>query len=102
MEDRCIVCGDVIPEGRQICLKCESITEEEAVEKLGWYSSTNGCGWCTDAEHRRAKRLGVRALKAQIKLKEYIERINQPEYNEVVWKKDEVVMLLQELLADRS
>ena len=23
MEDRCIVCGAVIPEGRQICLMCE-------------------------------------------------------------------------------
>lgn len=21
--DRCIVCGDIVPEGRQICLNCE-------------------------------------------------------------------------------
>lgn len=21
--DRCVCCGDVIPEGRQVCLKCE-------------------------------------------------------------------------------
>ena len=23
MEDRCIVCGEIIPEGRMICLQCE-------------------------------------------------------------------------------
>lgn len=23
MEDRCIVCGEVVPEGRQVCPKCE-------------------------------------------------------------------------------
>lgn len=41
----------------------------------------------------------VDALNTRIKLKEYIERINQPEYNDIVWKKDEVVLLLQELVA---
>ena len=46
-----------------------------------------------------ARELAINALKAQIKLKEYIERINQPEYQNVVWKKDEVVLLLQELVA---
>lgn len=29
MEDRCIVCGDIIPEGRQICLKCEGMTNHK-------------------------------------------------------------------------
>jgi len=42
----------------------------------------------------------LKALEAQIKLKEYIERINQPEYDGVAWKKDEVVLLLKELLAE--
>lgn len=23
MEDRCVCCGEVVPEGRQICLTCE-------------------------------------------------------------------------------
>ena len=23
MEDRCIVCGELIPEGRQVCPRCE-------------------------------------------------------------------------------
>ena len=46
-----------------------------------------------------ASKLAIKALEAQIRLKEYIERINQPEYKNVVWKKDEVVLLLQELVA---
>ena len=44
--------------------------------------------------------MAIRSLKAQTKLKEYVERINQPEYNDIVWKKDEVVLLLQELVAE--
>lgn len=47
-----------------------------------------------------AYEVAASALKAQIKLKEYIERLNQPEYNGIVWKKDEVVLLLKELLAE--
>ena len=23
MENRCVICGEIIPEGRQICLNCE-------------------------------------------------------------------------------
>jgi predicted nucleic acid-binding Zn ribbon protein len=23
MEDRCVCCGEIIPEGRQVCAKCE-------------------------------------------------------------------------------
>lgn len=42
--------------------------------------------------------MAIRSLKAQIKLKEYIERLNQPEYDGVVWQKDEVVLLLKELV----
>lgn len=30
-EDRCISCGEVIPEGRQVCLKCESATEQKRI-----------------------------------------------------------------------
>ena len=46
-----------------------------------------------------AYEVAIKALEAQIKLKEYIERINQPEYKDIIWKKDEVVLLLQDLLA---
>lgn len=47
-----------------------------------------------------AAKMAIKALDAQIKLKKYIERLNQPEYNGIVWKKDEVVLLLKELLAE--
>lgn len=29
-EDRCVICGAVIPEGRQVCLLCETLAEEQA------------------------------------------------------------------------
>ena len=28
MEDRCVCCGEIIPEGRQVCPKCERGEEE--------------------------------------------------------------------------
>ena len=30
-EDRCVVCGDIIPEGRQICPKCKKSKEDPNV-----------------------------------------------------------------------
>ena len=71
------------------------MTEKEAIKQLkddlddpfGGYITFDACD------------LAIKALEAQVKLKEYIERINQPEYEGVVWKKDEVVLLLQELVA---
>lgn len=37
MEDRCVICGDIIPEGRMICPHCEAepnskFTELERIE----------------------------------------------------------------------
>lgn len=29
MEDRCVICGEIIPESRQVCLKCEQMTNNE-------------------------------------------------------------------------
>lgn len=45
-------------------------------------------------------KLAIKALETRIKVKEYIGRINQPEYQNITWKKDEVVLLLKELLAE--
>ena len=28
-EEKCVICGDVVPEGRQVCPKCESYKNEE-------------------------------------------------------------------------
>ena len=30
MEDRCICCGEIIPEGRQVCVNCEKEAKEES------------------------------------------------------------------------
>lgn len=38
------------------------MNEMEAIEKLSWHSSTNGCGKCTDYEHNDAKRVAIVAL----------------------------------------
>lgn len=96
MEDRCIVCGSIIPEGRQVCPECEGMTEEKAIK---WVVARLRSGRTHD-EAWQAGDLAIKAMEAQIKLKEYIERINQPEYEGIVWKKDEVVLLLKELLAE--
>ena len=46
MSDRCVVCGVEIPEGRQICLDCESgrTDKENCIEEMiftafPWYKS---------------------------------------------------------------
>ena len=44
MEERCVVCGEIIPEGRQVCPICEGsgtylktkMTREELIELLEW------------------------------------------------------------------
>lgn len=33
MENRCICCGEIIPEGRQVCINCEKAMEEKLEEK---------------------------------------------------------------------
>ncbi len=72
---------------RNIVIKCN----DYEYCKFG-HDCTTGC---VDAA-----KMAIKSLDAQIKLKEYIERLNQPEYNGIVWKKDEVVLLLKELLAE--
>lgn len=76
------------------CLKVMSELEPEVCEECSLYGQV-GADHC----YEDAIRVAIKALEAQNKLKEYIERINQPEYNGVVWQKDEVVLLLQELVA---
>ena len=29
MENRCVCCGEVIPEGRQVCAKCETEVSDD-------------------------------------------------------------------------
>lgn len=42
------------------------MTPREAAKKLSWYSTTNGCGQCTDDDHKKAKTLAITALKKQV------------------------------------
>lgn len=42
------------------------MTNEEAIAKLEVYSSTNGSGMCTSAEHLEAKKIAIKALEKQI------------------------------------
>ena len=32
--ERCVVCGEIIPEGRQVCPKCEAAIPEERAEPV--------------------------------------------------------------------
>lgn len=39
MENKCVVCGDIIPEGRQVCFNCEKKTVDKSfktVKKILW------------------------------------------------------------------
>lgn len=99
MEDRCIVCGEIIPEGRQVCPECEF--KHKISESLKVLDSI-GTMYRTASSTSKAINTAKNALAGQIRLENYIKRLNQPEYTGIVWTKDEVVMLLQELLADRS
>ncbi len=40
MEDRCVMCGDIIPEGRQVCPICEAGAYTEEVYLM--YTDTAG------------------------------------------------------------
>lgn len=61
-EDRCICCGAVIPEGRQVCQKCESMREKEAIEEL----KPNKNFPFDDYVSEGARELAINALEKQI------------------------------------
>ena len=33
-EERCVMCGEVIEEGRQVCLRCEKLAKLDAPQQL--------------------------------------------------------------------
>lgn len=75
------------------------MTEKEAIARLKEHYRIHDDGRPTP-KLDEASGMAIKALEAQIKLKEYIESLNQPEYQNIVWKKDEVVLLLKELMAE--
>lgn len=34
MEDRCICCGEIIPEGRQVCPSCEEKANNQSLREI--------------------------------------------------------------------
>ena len=51
-EDRCVVCGEMVPEGRMVCVNCENnfnISSNDAEKRYGlgkrfweWYKKVKG------------------------------------------------------------
>ena len=39
-ENRCVMCGEIIPEGRQVCPKCEVMCGDPCMVDCSW----NHCG----------------------------------------------------------
>ena len=35
-EERCVMCGEIIPEGRMVCLRCEHAASEQLKSGDGW------------------------------------------------------------------
>ena len=55
MENRCIVCGEIIPEGRQICPNCEK--ERDAYDPVMERDcSVPGRRFCRNHDHRTGER----------------------------------------------
>ncbi len=52
MENRCVCCGEIIPEGRQVCMRCEREAENED-HKISGQDQRRGL-------YRRGKILPVR------------------------------------------
>lgn len=53
--DRCVFCGEVIPEGRQVCPKCEASAEERKgvwlINPDGYYPYCSKCGYEPERPH---------------------------------------------------
>lgn len=58
MVDRCVVCGELVPEGRQVCLRCENAGDSAGVRcptcgstlelmDSSWYFTGDGFGCST-------------------------------------------------------
>lgn len=42
MENRCVCCGEVIPEGRQVCISCMQKSSNDKTNKIaGWIELTD-------------------------------------------------------------
>lgn len=62
--DRCVMCGAIIPEGRQVCLRCEKKCREKNNNCHGckWLDEfgKNGDGYCCMVERSKTQASKVR------------------------------------------
>lgn len=86
MEDRCVICGEVIPEGRQVCLKCERMSDNEILKAY-------------------AKTATAEAIK------EFAERLKERKYQSIEWshgghpfvvEEDDIDNLVQEMVGEEN
>ena len=43
MDNRCVCCGEIIPEGRQVCPNCEAFYEKQGIRFVDSYDNENNC-----------------------------------------------------------
>lgn len=75
MEEKCIICGAVIPEGRQVCPMCES-EAVEAFQELSLYKRGHLCLVPADIYEKQCKELDE--LKEKNTAKKPIDKSKNP------------------------
>lgn len=66
------------------------MTREEAIRHLNTYSTTNGSGQTSQAQHEEAKRIGIKALEQEPILDKIIAEIEEKygDYDVCEWVED--------------
>ena len=78
------------------------MTEQKAIKELERHIQFLRENWKPHPDYNVIEALGmaINALKAQIKMKEWIEAYNQPEFKDITWNMEEVIDLLNEFVAE--
>lgn len=59
-ENRCVCCGEIIPEGMQVCVNCLTKENERLKERCYMIADGDLCGYCSYVcNHRREAYKGV-------------------------------------------
>lgn len=51
MEERCVCCGNVIPEGRQVCMYCEELEIDQQRKPQSAKRKYHKYKWISDIKH---------------------------------------------------
>lgn len=68
------------------------MNREEAIKHLETYSTTNGSGQTTQAQHEEAKRMAIKALE-----QEPSDTVSRGAFEQVMWERDVAIGQLKEL-----